>query len=323
MKNPLINVKEDISRRPDQNLPFFEKMGLISVLIISVAILIFSGLSFIIDLFVKFDYLYGFVDLAFIIISLSSVFFVYKAFSRRVITDALVDTAFQEGIYSRLEPMIENIAQAYAGTNIVLDRLSNLDLKVENILKERYERDIRSSDFMNEPVAFGTSIKFALKAVVLTTLSMAFFIFLSQFGISGSMTPYAILLIFIMWWGFITNEYNLWKETSAWTAVFFVILVIPATVIALGFGNLNNVILALTYVFLGLYTLVYYFWAIFVTTGSLPFIVTEKKKSTGGGFFASQEKSMLGELYETFISRLERKLREDTKNQEPGYAWKK
>jgi len=53
MKNPLLDIDEDISTQPGQDLRFFEKIGLISALVISFAVLMFSIFSFFIDAFVK------------------------------------------------------------------------------------------------------------------------------------------------------------------------------------------------------------------------------------------------------------------------------
>jgi len=62
-------------------------------------------------------------------------------------------------------------------TNIILDRMSNLDLKVENILKEQYARDIKSGEILQEPIAVATSIKFAIKSIFLIVVTMAAFMF--------------------------------------------------------------------------------------------------------------------------------------------------
>ena len=321
MKNPLLDVDEDISEKPIQHLQFFEKIGLISALIITIAILLFSAVSFFID-FASANYLYALIDISLIIIFIGPIYFIFRTFKRRIVTEVLIDTAFQDGVYARLEPLIENIAQAHIGTNVVLDRLSNIDLKVQNILEERYERDIRSKDLMQEPIAVGTSIKFAIKTIFLMTVTMAAFMFFVNFNLSG-ITPYAILLIFIMWWVFITNEYGLWKEATAWSMVFLPILAIPVTVMLLGNLLNYNVMMATMYVFVGIYTFIYYLWAVYSSTGSLPFIAPRKPETIESGFFALQQKGLFKEFFEASIMRLEHKLQKEKKNPENSYAWKK
>lgn len=318
MKNPLLDINEDISPRPGQNLPFFEKIGLVSALIISAAILIFSSLSLLIDLFVKLDIIYSLIDLLIIMVSLTSIYYIINAFKKRIVNELLIDTAFQDGLYTRLQPLIENIAQAHVGANIILDKIYDLDLKVQTLLKEQYKEEITAKS-----IAVGSSIKFTIKFILLITITMAAFMFLLNFNLGG-VVPYGVLLVFVMWWGFITAEYNLWKETAAWTAVFFLILVIPITVMLLGtLLNANNVLMAAMYVAVGLYTFAYYVWAVYATTGSLPIIISNKQETTGSEFFALQQRGMIRESLDAIFARIEQKLRDDEKKQESGYVWKK
>ncbi len=317
MKNPLLEINEDISPRPGQYLPFFEKIGLVSALIISVAILIFSSLSFLIDLFFKFDFIYSLIDLLIFMVSLTSIYYIVNAFKKRIVNELLIDTAFQDGLYARLQPLIENIAQAHVGANIILDRISNLDQKVQTLLKDQYKEEITA-----QSIAVGSSIKFTIKLILLITITMAAFIFLLNFNLGG-IIPYAVLLIFVMWWGFITAEYNLWKETAAWTAVFFLILVIPITVMLLGTLLNANVLMAAMYLTVGLYTFAYYIWAVYATTGSLPIIISNKQETKGSEFFALQQRGMIRESLDAIFSRIGQKLREDEKKQESEYVWKK
>lgn len=321
LRNPLLEVNEEISERPARNLSFFEKMGLFSALIISVVILILSGFSFYIDIFVKSDYFFALIDIVIILMCIWAVYFILNAIKRNIITDILIDTAFQDGVYSRLKPLIENIAQGHIDTEIILEKMANMDMKVQNILKERYSRDIRSVEFMKEPIAVATSIKFAIKAIFLIIITMVFFNLILNFSIGG-ITPYAVLLVFVIWWGFITSEYNLWKETSAWTAVFFPILVIPITIMLLGSLINYNVLIAELYISVGLYTFAYYVFAVYITTGSLPFIILEKKEHVTNEFFALQKKGILKEYLEALIKRREQLLKRDKDNQELQYSWK-
>jgi hypothetical protein len=322
IKNPLLDVDEDVSIRPFTHYSFFDKIGVASALIISLAILLMSFVSFYIDLFVKSNYLYAFIDFFIFVFSVGAVYFVLNAFKKRVITDLLIDKAFQEGVYSRLAPLVENIAESHVDTNIILDRMSNIDLKVENILKEQYARDIKSGDILKEPIAVATSIKFAIKSIFLIVVTMAVFMFLLNFNLGG-ITPYAILLVFVIWWGFITNEYNLWRESSAWAMVFFPILVIPVAVMLLANLLNYNVLMATLYVSVGLYTFVYYIWAVYASTGSLPIIETKKQEPDEKGFFALQYKGMLKRLFDLSISRIEQQLQKDKKKQDPEYVWRK
>ncbi len=321
MKNPFLDITEDISSAPIQQLSFFEKMGLICALLISILILAISSFSFYIDLFIKTNYTNSLIDLLIIFICFGAVYFIINIFKRKIIIDALIDTAFQEGVYARLRPLIEKIARSQIDTNIILDRLDNMDRKVQIVLKQGYARDVRSHEFMDEPIAIGTSIKFAVKSIFLVIITMAAFMFLINFQLSGM--HYYVLLIFFMWWGFITNEYNFWRDSTAWAIIFLPMLALPITVLLLTNLINYNVLLATIYISLALYTFIYYLWAIYTTTGSLPFIGIRKQEPMTGEFFAMQKKGIFQEMLNVAFYQLKKRLKEDMEKEESKPVWKK
>jgi hypothetical protein len=309
IKNPLLeNYDNDISKMPMQ-LSFFEKIGLASILILSIGILILSSFSLLVDIFIELNLFAILIDLFVMTTCVAAIYFMFNIIRKKIVTDALVDTAFQHGVYARLQPMIENIAEAQVGTDIVIDRISNLDTKVENILKERkYESKIDTTEIMQESIWLGTSIKFAIKAIFMLIITMAIFMFLVNFNI-GPITPYATLSIFILWWLFITNEYSLWKGTGAWSFVAFPIIVVPVMVMIMANIINYNIMVALLYLLLGIYILTYYIWAIYVTTGSIPFIKPKQYDTMdkrGDGFFALQQKGILRDVSKEMALRLKR-----------------
>lgn len=289
-----------------QRLSFFEKMGIISSLIMAIGILIISGFSFIID-FGKLNMINILIDLILIICSITSLYFIFGIYKRKVVIETLIDTAFQEGVYNRLRPLIENIANSRIDADIILDRMSNIDLKIENILKEQYlKRDesevIDTEKYieteMQRPVMIGTSLGFIFKSIFMTIITMAIFMFLVNFNL-GRLTPFVTLSIFILWWIFITNEYSLWKNTSSWLLVFFPIAIVPVSVMILGNLVNYNILMAILYASIGIYVFVYYLWAIYTTTGVLPFVKgrMDDKMSGNEKFFSSQQKGMLKDMW--------------------------
>lgn len=295
-----------------QRLSFFEKIGIISSLIMAIGILIISGFSFIID-FGKLNIVNILIDLIFIIGSLTSLYFISGIYKRKVIVETLIDTAFQEGIYNRLRPLIENIANSKVDADIILDRMSNMNLKIENILKgqslKRDEFEVRDIEKyveteMQRPVMIGTSLGFIFKSIFMVIITMAIFMFLVNFNL-GRLTPFVTLSIFILWWIFITNEYSLWKNTSAWLLVFFPIAIIPVSVMILGNLVNYNILMAVLYTSIGIYAFVYYLWAIYTTTGALPFVKRRTDDIMGEEkFFSSQQKGMLRDMWTDIKKRL-------------------
>lgn len=302
IKNPLLDsADEDMSRMPIQ-LSFLEKMGLVSVSIIFVGIAILSVFSLIIDIFVKLNFFSILIDVFVLIMCVAAIYFVFNIIRKKIVTEALMDTAFQHGVYNRLQTLVGNIAQTQVGTDVVIDRIDHLDKKVENILKERrYEKYDGSvgKEFLQEHISLGTSVKFVIKSIFMLIVTMAIFMFLVNFNL-GNVTPYASLSIFVLWWLFITNEYSLWNYTGAWSFAVLPILIIPVTIIILANLMNYNVLMALLYLSLAIYIVVYYIWAIYVTTGSIPFLKPrpDEKSEKIDGFFALQQKGMISEIFE-------------------------
>lgn len=317
IKNPLLDsVDEDMSRMPIR-LSFFEKIGLVSVSIIFVGIAILSVFSLIIDIFVKLNFFSILIDIFVVMICMAAIYFIFNIIRKKIVTEALIDTAFQHGVYNRLQSLIENIAQTQVGTDVVIDRIDHLDKKVENILKERRDDKYDSSvgkEFLQEYISLGTSVKFVIKSIFMIIVTMAIFMFLVNFNL-GNVTPYASLSIFILWWLFITNEYSLWKYTGTWSFAIFPIIVLPVTIIILANLMNYNVLMALLYLSLSFYIIVYYIWAIYVTTGSIPFLkpkLDEKSEKTDG-FFALQQKGLIWEIIEEVKYRFRSSKKEEEK----------
>jgi hypothetical protein len=136
-----------------------------------------------------------------------------------------------------------------------------------------------------------------------------------------------------MWWGFITNEYNLWRDSMAWAIIFLPILALPITVLLLTNIINYNVLLATIYVSLALFTFIYYLWAIYTTTGSLPFIGIKDRVPMTSEFFAVQKKGMLHEMLDPLLpvlpvlshirKRLKENISKDIRKEESMFAWKK
>lgn len=296
-KNPLkeididSDIDSDISAMSFQRLSFFEKIGLISSSIFAIGIIVISIFSFFVD-FSKLEVTSIVFDIILLTMGLSSLYFIYGVYSKKVITEHLIDTAFQEGIYNRLRPLIDNIAQNHIDADIIIDRISDMDLKLQNILKEKSSATSIEGDIdvdktygekyieleLKKPVTIGTSIQFIIKSIFMVVMTMAIFMFFVNFNI-GNLTPFVSLSIYILWWIFITNEYNLWKEMSAWYIVFLPIIIVPVSIMVLGNLLNYNVLMAILYSSVGIYAFAYYIWAVYTTTGILPFTGADKRQT--------------------------------------------
>jgi len=113
----------------------------------------------------------------------------------------------------------------------------------------------------------------------------------------------------------------------AWGMVFFPVLVVPVLVMLLTNLLNYNILLAMIYLFVGLYTFTYYLWALYAATGSLPIIGLKKREPMTSEFFALQKKGMLHEMLDPLLSQLKKRLKEDItkgiRKEESKFAWKK
>jgi hypothetical protein len=314
IKNPLTDIKNTSEMSTPLRLSFFEKIGLICAIIFFAIVLIFTLFSAVIDIFVKFNFANIFIDILFIWGSLMMLYLFINLIRKKVVTETLIDVAFQQGVYQRLEPVLENIAEEQVGIDVVLDRLSTLDKKVENISKAGRSETKETgpvgtvrgivAEMLREEIILGTSLRFLFKAMFMVILTMAAFMFFVSFDL-GLITPYVVLSIFFLWWLFITGEYSLWNETGSWIFIAFPIIMIPVTVIVVSSYLNYNVLMAMLYSFIGIYTFTYFIWAVYKTTGSIPFI-TIRSENPESEFFASQRKNMFLILYAEAKTRLGR-----------------
>ncbi len=295
MENPLKDTEEEIVSF--QRLSFFEKIGMVNSLILAIGLLLISIYSFIVDLR-NLDRIL--IDFILIFMSMTSLYFIYNLYRKKIIVETLIDTAFQKGVYNRLESLIGNIAKSHIDADIILDRMSNIDLKVENILKEK-GKEIEGEELhdlekeLQRPVMIGTSLIFIIKCMFMIIITMAIFMFLVNFNL-GRLTPLVTLSIFILWWIFITNEYDLWKDNSAWLFVFIPVTVVPISVMILGNVVNYNVLMAFSYGGIGIYTLIYYIWAVYTKTGVFPFSKRRKIEPESDKLFSLQQKGIVSDV---------------------------
>lgn len=309
IRNPLSDIEEDISKMPI-SLTFFEKIGLVSIILIFIGIIIFALFSLAIDI-IEFNFFSILFDVTIILIFLAAVYFLVNLLRKKIVTDMLIDTAFQYGVYSRLQPVFDNIAEHQVGIDVLAERMTKLDMKMDTILKEGELSKLGGTggteggiNIWEESIAMGTTVKFMIKIIFNIFLTMAIFIFLVNFNLGG-ITPYAVLSIFVLWWLFFTNEYELWRNNDAWLFVFLPIIAVPMTILIIANFINYNIMLATLYVAVGIYSFIYYTWSVYTVTGSIPFIRPKYEETEERAFFSARQKGFI----EEFVEEVENKIR--------------
>jgi len=250
-------------------MPVTEKIGLAITLFIAIILIGFSLFSLMIDITLKFD-LFGIViDLIFLAIGISLGYFSIRIYKKSVYYESLVSSAFDKGIYTRLEPVLRKVAETHVEMEDLESHINRIDRKVQTVIDEQVKAEKSPRSEVEKAIAPGTSMGFVVKTIFLTIITMSSFMFMISTSIGA--THFATLLFYLLWWVVITSEFKLFNNTAAWMIIFVPILLVPVGFMILdAFMQINNVV-ALFYAFLALYAFLYFSWAVYETKGTLPF----------------------------------------------------
>ncbi|MCD4735756.1 MAG: hypothetical protein K8R53_06905 [Bacteroidales bacterium] len=251
----------------------FEKFSILFLLFMAFY-LIYSYSSPVIDVLLGKEFnAYNFiVDLTIVIFGLCALWGGITLAKRTIVMEQMIDMGFENGVYNRLEPILEEIA----GPQIVIDkmdeRLNNMNINIDRLKKRSVEFKIPGA----EP-AFGIDIAAQisrfLRLIILINITIATFIFLLKF--TYSYTPLVLTMLYVLWWLEITYEYTLWKRSSAWWWIFIPILTIPITTVMgdIVFGD--DILLGSMVIGLVIYVSAYFVWGKYLIEGTLPFDLKE------------------------------------------------
>ena len=187
---------------------------------------------------------------------------------RTIVMEQLIDMGFENGVYNRLEPILQEIAASQVVFTKMDERLKNMNINVDRLGKRSVELKIPGSES-----AFGIDIAAEisrfLRLIILINISLVAFIFLLNF--TRSYTPFIMTMLFVIWWLEITYEYKLWERSSAYYWGFFPILTIPITTILGDIMYGSGILIGSMGILLALYVSAYYTWSKYIIEGILPF----------------------------------------------------
>ncbi|CAD7768418.1 hypothetical protein FHEFKHOI_00253 [Candidatus Methanoperedenaceae archaeon GB50] len=181
--------------------------------------------------------------------------------------EKLVDTGFEDGIYRRLEPILEEIAGTQAMIERLDERLTNMNNNLNRLRKRSTE--LRISDSRAYGIDIAAEVTRFLRLVLLVNITLAAFIFLLNF--TRAYTPYLLTLLYLIWWLEITYEYNLWQRSSAWVWAFLPILTVPITTMLFNLVYGSETLLGSMGIGIAVYAAAYYTWSKYCVEESLPF----------------------------------------------------
>lgn len=127
-----------------------------------------------------------------------------------------VNAAFNEVVYSRLKPILEEVALGIVEMNRVSKKIEDLERKISAVEELATTQKLSPEEKIN----------FYFKAIVVMIFYVGLFIFMTQYTL-----PYNYILsalLFIIWWGFITFEFQIFDRGEALVMLIAPILIIPS-----------------------------------------------------------------------------------------------
>jgi hypothetical protein len=249
-----------------RHLSSAEYAAVISMILASLYLMLSSFFPLLYNLTSTFDPIDFIKNLFYFIIGIGTLSGVSFLLRKETYLQHIADETFERVIYHRLEPVLMDVAQVQVGLNGVQTQLDRLNRNVELLSKK---------ETAAPAVAHQTT--YHIKYIVLINLTLAVFLFMLQYPLGY--VPYAVTLVYILWWGAITVEYKLWKEDAAWGWVFVPVLVLPVYTITMNAYLQSYMLFASLFVGLGLYAFSYYSWCNYIIRGVMPFDIQEAVRS--------------------------------------------
>ncbi|MDI6888699.1 MAG: hypothetical protein QMC78_03260 [Methanocellales archaeon] len=198
----------------------------------------------------------------------------FSLVKQALLFESMIDTAFEEGVYRRLKPLLKEIASVQARLEEATKKMNTIDVSIDD-LKERvgaFGGRGAVSKGTSSRLGGGTypsdPILFLIKIVVLINITFAAFLFMVQYP--RGFVPYVVTAMFFIWWIGITTEYNLWHNVGVWVWGSVPILIIPTVTILMDILLPSEIMFSSLYIVLGIYAYIYYAWSIYMLKGKLP-----------------------------------------------------
>jgi len=243
--------------------PLIDKLGIISMFF-SAAYLIYISAPPLIDNFTgKIDETNFIPNLIILLLGIGVMYSAFAFYRRIIFIEYAIDTAFEQVIYPKLEPILKEVATVQIRLDETKDSMEMVNLNIDQLRKSL--TPIQSVD----PDISAPNVMSFLRIVVLVNISTATFLFLLQY--TKGYIPYVLTLLYIIWWIEITYEFDLWKVSKVWTWVFPPIILIPTLSILMDILYGADKLIGLMAIGLVIYSFAYFTWCLYRVQRALPF----------------------------------------------------
>ena len=226
-----------------------ENITTITSALIGALLLVASLYSLYIDYTSMRPEIYIAIDFAIVIIS--SIILGGSLKLRRRVTAYTVaaNRAFDEVIYNRLKPIMEEVALGILEVNEVKTKMESLEKAIASLEDKLTIR----------PAAPEAGAAFYLKTVVAMLVYFGTYLFMIQFTLPYE--NYLYILLYAYWWFFFTFEFRVQHRTEAWIALSIPVLLVPAGTILLRVLVGLTILMAIVFLTSMIYGYLYYRYA--------------------------------------------------------------
>ncbi len=263
-----------------RHLSTSEYAAVISMIVASFYLILSSIFPLLFNFTSSFDPIDFIKNLFYLVIGLGTLSGVSFLLRKETHLQHIADETFERVIYHRLEPVLMDVAEVQVGLTGMQNQLDRLNRNVELLSKKE--------TVVPSVVSQTTS---SVKYIVLINLTLAVFLFMLQFPLDY--VPYAVTLVYILWWGAITADNKLWKEDAAWGWVFVPLLILPVYTISMNAYLQSYLLFASLFIGLVLYAFAYHSWCNYIIKGALPFDIHEAVRGVQEKIEAAKERPEL------------------------------
>ncbi|HLB69463.1 MAG TPA: hypothetical protein VJJ51_00295 [Candidatus Methanoperedens sp.] len=242
-----------------RHLSSSEYVAVLSMIVASVYLMLTSFFPILYNLTSSFDPIDFLKNVFYFIIGMGTLAGVSFLLRKETYLQHIADETFENVIYHRLEPVLRDVAEVQVDLTNVQNQLDMMNKNIQHLSKKEASPVSQ--------VSLNTS--YHVKYIVLINLTLAVFIFMLQRPLGY--VPYAITVLYIIWWLVITGEYKLWNIDVVWTWVFVPVLVLPVYTIAMNSYLPDYILFSSLFIGLGIYSFSYYSWCSYMIRGVMPF----------------------------------------------------
>jgi tetrahydromethanopterin S-methyltransferase subunit G len=233
-----------------------ERIAIAITTLIGILLLLLSLISMYNDFVQARPPLYLIVDLCFFMVGIAIIGGSLRLYKKTVMFSVVTESAFEEVVYDRLKPLLEEIAFGTTEFSEVKTRISSLEKKIEHIETELTKPPV--VEYPPESIALRKTA-FYMRTFLTSILFFGTYLFFLNYTLVYG--PYLYTLLYAIWWFFITKEFDLFKRMEAWMVLGIPILLVPAGTLILravvGLASVMGLIFATSM----LYAYLYYLYA--------------------------------------------------------------